>query len=131
MTDASNVLEISTSTTAIGTSALACRYTGALPGPTLMQGLPASFVAATAFGPPVVQIRSMPGWWNRYCDTSSVGSGTTWRAYGGSPAASPASWSSSIARVAQPAARADGRNTIALRVLAATIALNSAVEVGF
>ena len=39
-------------------------------------------------------------------------------------------WRISIARVAQRAARADGRKIIALRVLAATIALNSAVEVG-
>ena len=45
--------------------------------------------------------------------------------------ASPASWSISIARVAQRAARADGRKIIALRVFAATIALNSAVDVGF
>ena len=49
---------------------------------------------------------------------------------GGSPAASPASCRISIARWAQPAARADGRKMIALRVLAATIDLNSAVEVG-
>ena len=54
----------------------------------------------------------------------------TCRASGGSPAASPASWRISIARWAQPAARADGRKMIALRVLAATIDLNSAVEVG-
>ena len=96
-----------------------------------MHGLPAAFVAATAFGPPVVQIRSTPGWWNRYCDTSSVASGTTCSASGGRPASSPAAWSRSIARVAQRAARADGRKIIALRVFAATIALKSAVEVGF
>ena len=46
------------------------------------------------------------------------------------PAASPAAWSSSTVRWAQRAARADGRKIIALRVLAATIALNSTVEVG-
>ena len=46
------------------------------------------------------------------------------------PRASPASCRISIARVAQRAARAEGRKIIALRVLAATIALNSAVEVG-
>jgi hypothetical protein len=49
----------------------------------------------------------------------------------GIPAASPASRRISTARTAQPAAAADGRNTIALRVLAATIALNSTVDVGF
>ena len=36
-----------------------------------------------------------------------------------------------MARLAQRAARADGRKITALRVLAATIALKSAVEVGF
>src|SRR3954449_1306649 len=95
-----------------------------------MHGFPASLVAATALGPPVVQIRSTPSWWKRYCEASRVGSGTTCKAPGGRPAASPASWSSSIARVAQRAARADGRKIIALRVLAATIALNRAVDVG-
>ncbi len=77
MTEASNVFEISMSTTAMLTSALRWMYTGALPGPTLMHGLPASLAAATAFGPPVVQIKSTPGWWKRYWETSSVGSGTT------------------------------------------------------
>ena len=95
-----------------------------------MHGLPASFAAATAFGPPVVQMKSTPGWWKRYWDTSSVGSGTTCSAFGGRPAASPASWSSCTVRSAQRAARAEGLNTIALRVFAATIDLNSTVEVG-
>jgi len=95
-----------------------------------MHGLPAALAAATAFGPPVVQIRSTPSWWKRYCDASSVASGMTCSASGGRPSASPARWRISIARVAQRAARADGRKTTALRVLAATIALNSAVEVG-
>ncbi len=63
--------------TAIRTSALRCTYTGALPEPTLRHGLPAAFAAATAFGPPVVQMKSTPGWWNRYCETSSDGSGIT------------------------------------------------------
>ena len=76
-------------------------------------------------------MKSTPGWWKRYWETSSVGSGMTWSASGGRPAASPASWSSSTARTAQRAARAEGRKIIALRVLAATIDLNSAVEVGF
>ncbi len=93
--------------------------------------MPAAFAAATAFGPPVVQMKSTPGWWKRYCETSSVGSGMTWSVSGGMPAASPAACSSSTARWAQRAARADGRKIIALRVLAATIALNSTVEVGF
>ena len=96
-----------------------------------MHGLPASFVAATAFGPPVVQMKSTPGWWKRYCDTSSVASGTTCSACGGRPASSPAACSRSIARWAQRAARADGRKMTALRVFAATIDLNRAVEVGF
>ena len=93
--------------------------------------MPASFVAWTAFGPPVVQMKSTPGWWKRYWETSSVGSGITWRACCGSPASSPAAWRISTARVAQRAARADGRKIMALRVLAPTIDLNSAVEVGF
>ena len=131
ITDASKVFEMSMSTTAMETSALRWMYTGALPGPTLTQGLPASFAAATALGPPVVQMKSMPSWWNRYCETSSVGSGITWRASGGSPARSPASWRIATARSAQRAARAEGRKTIALRVFAATIALKSTVEVGF
>ncbi len=118
------------STTAIGTSADPWMYTGALPEPTPMQGLPAAFVAATAFGPPVVQMKSTPSWWKRYCEMSSVGSGITCSASGGSPAASPASWRISIERSAQRAARADGRNSIALRVLMPTIDLKSAVEVG-
>src|SRR5450755_298896 len=130
ITDASNVLETRMSTTAILMSALPCTYTGALPGPTLRQGLPAALAAATALGPPVVQMKSTPGWWNRYCETSSDGSGMTWSAWGGRPAASPAVWRISAARVAQRAARADGRMMIALRVLVATIDLNSAVEVG-
>ena len=95
-----------------------------------MHGLPAALAAATALGPPVVQMKSTPGWWKRYWETSSVASGTTCSASGGRPARSPASWSSSIARPAQRTARAEGRKTIALRVLAATIDLNSAVEVG-
>ena len=96
-----------------------------------MHGLPASFVAATAFGPPVVQMKSTSGWWKRYCEVSSVASGTTWIAFGGRPASSPAACSSSAARWAQRAARAEGRKMTALRVLAATIDLNSAVDVGF
>ena len=76
-------------------------------------------------------MKSTPAWWKRYCETSSVASGTTCSAPGGSPAASPAVRTISIARSAQRAARAEGRKTTALRVLAATIALNSAVEVGF
>ena len=92
--------------------------------------MPAALAAATAFGPPVVQIRSMPSWWKRYWETSRVGSGITWSASAGSPADSPASWRISTARTAQPAARAEGRKMIAFRVLAATIDLNSAVEVG-
>src|SRR6476619_2556948 len=95
-----------------------------------MHGLPAALAAATAFGPPVVQMRSTPGWWKRYCETSSVGSGTTWSVSGGRPAASPASCRSSTARTAQRAARAEGRKITALRVLAATIDLKRAVEVG-
>ena len=75
-------------------------------------------------------MKSTPGWWKRYCETSSVASGTTCSASGGSPASSPAACSRSIARCAQRAARADGRKMTALRVLAATIDLNSAVEVG-
>ncbi len=102
-----------------------------MPAPTEMHGLPAALAAATAFGPPVVQIRSTPGWWKRYCEASSDGSGMTCSAPGGSPSASPARWRISIARVAQRAARAEGRKITALRVLAATIDLNSAVEVGF
>src|SRR5947209_11094539 len=98
MTDESNVLETRTSTTAIPMSAERWTYTGALPEPTDRQGLPAWLAAATALGPPVVQMKSMSGWWNRYCDTSSVGSGMTWIVWGGSPAASPAAWSSSAAR---------------------------------
>jgi hypothetical protein len=62
--------------------------------------------------------------------TSSVGSGITCRASRGSPARSPAPWRISTARCAQPAARAEGRRILALRVLAATIALNSTVDVG-
>ena len=130
ITDASNVLEISMSTTAIGTSAVRCRYTGALPAPTLSVGLPAALAAATAPGPPVVQMRSTPGWWKRYCETSSVGSGITCSASGGRPTSSPADCRISIARTAQRAARAEGRKIIALRVLVPTIDLNSAVDVG-
>src|ERR1035441_4726378 len=130
MTDESNVFEPRMSTTAMLTSALRCRYTGALPEPTLRQGLPAELAAATALGPPVVQMKSTWGWWNRYWETSRDGSGITWSALGGSPTASPAAWSISAARLAQRAARADGRMISALRVLAATIDLNSAVEVG-
>ncbi len=96
-----------------------------------MHGLPAWFAAATALGPPVVQMKSTPGWWNRYWETSSVGSGITCSAPGGSPASSPDSCSISTVRSAQRAARAEGRKTIALRVFAATIDLNSTVEVGF
>jgi len=91
MTEESNVFEIRMSTTAMRMSAVRCTYTGALPAPTLRQGLPAAFAAATALGPPVVHMKSTPGWWNRYCDTSSDGSGITWSELGGSPAASPAS----------------------------------------
>ena len=119
------------STTAIRMSALRCTYTGALPEPTLRHGLPAALAAATAFGPPVVQMKSTPGWWNRYCDTSSDGSGITWSACGGRPAASPASCRSSAARAAHRAACADGRMISALRVFAQTIDLNSVVDVGF
>ena len=54
----------------------------------------------------------------------------TWIAPGGSPSFSPAARSTSAARSAQRMAYGDGRNTIALRVLAATIALNSTVDVG-
>src|SRR6516225_5462859 len=111
-------------------SALRCTYTGALPGPTLRHGFPASFAAATAFGPPVVQMKSTPGWWNRYCDTSSDGSGITWSELGGRPTAWPASWSTSAARWQQRTARGDGRMTSAFRVLAQTIDLNSVVDVG-
>ena len=92
--------------------------------------MPAAFAAATAFGPPVVQMKSTPGWWNRYCETSSDGSGMTCSACGGSPAASPASCRSSPARAAHRAAAADGRMIKALRVFAQTIDLNSAVDVG-
>ena len=92
--------------------------------------MPAALAAATAFGPPVVQMKSTPGWWKRYWETSSVGSGMTCSVPGGIPARSPASWRISTARIAEPAARADGRKMTALRVLAATIALNSTVEVG-
>ena len=95
-----------------------------------MHGLPAAFAAATAFGPPVVQMKSTPSWWNRYCEMSRVGSGITCSACGGRPASSPAACSTSTARSAQRAARADGRNSIALRVLAPTIDLKSAVDVG-
>ena len=93
--------------------------------------MPAALAAATAFGPPVVQMKSTPGWWKRNCETSSVGSGITCSVSGGMPTASPAAWRSSIARCAQRAARADGRKIIVLRVLAATMALKSTVEVGF
>jgi hypothetical protein len=62
ITEASNVLEISVSTTMPVTSADRCTYTGALPGPTLRHGFPAAFVSATIFGPPVVQRKSTPGW---------------------------------------------------------------------
>ena len=48
----------------------------------------------------------------------------------GNPAASPAARTTSIARSAQRAARAEGRKTTALRVLAATIALNSSEVCG-
>ncbi len=119
------------STTAIRISALLCRYTGALPEPTLRHGLPAAFAAATAFGPPVVQMKSTPGWWNRYCETSREGSGITCSACAGSPAASPASCSSSAARIEQRWALKDGRKMTALRVFAHTIDLNSVVDVGF
>ena len=54
----------------------------------------------------------------------------TWRASGGIPARSPASRRISTARSEQPAARAEGRKMIALRVFAATIALNRIVDVG-
>ena len=130
ISEESKVLEISMSVTAMPMSALRCTYTGALPAPTLRHGLPARLAAATARGPPVVQMKSTPGWWKRYCETSSVGSGITCSAFGGRPARSPASWRISTTRCAQPAARAEGRKIIALRVLAATIALNRTVEVG-
>ena len=101
------------------------------PGPTLRHGLPAALAAATAFGPPVVQMKSTPGWWKRYWETSSVGSGIDLERVGGQPGAPrrPPGGSRPPAR-AQRAARAEGRKIIALRVLAATIALNSTVEVG-
>ncbi len=37
--------------------------------------MPAELAAATAFGPPVVQIRSTPSWWKRCWETSRVGIG--------------------------------------------------------
>ena len=52
-------------------------------------------------------MKSTPGWWNRYCEVSSVASGTTWRASGGRPARSPASWTIAIAR-SRAAGRARG-----------------------
>jgi hypothetical protein len=48
----------------------------------------------------------------------------------GSPAASPAAASISTTRWAERTAYGDGRNRTLLRVFAATIALNSTVEVG-
>ena len=65
ITDASNVFEISVSTTAPVMSADRCTYTGALPGPTLRQGLPAELVSSTILGPPVVQMKSTSGCRNR------------------------------------------------------------------
>src|SRR5450755_4281819 len=109
MTEASKVLEMRMSTTAIRRSALRCTYTGAFPGPTPRHGLPASSVARTALGPPVVQMKLTPEWWKRYWETSSVGSGITCRVWGGRPTSSPAAWRMSIARDAQRAARADER----------------------
>src|SRR5947209_17639801 len=131
ITEESNVFETRMSTTAILTSALRCRYTGALPAPTLRHGLPAALAAAGALGPPVVQMKSTPGWWNRYWETSSEGSGITCSELGGNPAASPASWRTSAARRQQRTARGDGRMISALRVFAQTMDLNSVVEVGF
>src|SRR5437660_10200888 len=130
MTENTNVFESKMSMTAIRMPTLWRTYTGALPAPTLSHGLPAAFADATALGPPVVQMKSTPGWWNRYCDTSSDGSGITWSECGGSPAASPACCRSSAARAAQRASAADGRMISALRVFAHTIDLNSVVEVG-
>jgi hypothetical protein len=54
----------------------------------------------------------------------------TWRAPAGSPASSPARRSSATASSQHRRASGAGRNRIALRVLAATIALKSTVEVG-
>src|SRR5206468_6037356 len=69
-------------------------------------------------------------WWKRYCETSSDGSGITCIAFGGSPAASPAFWRISAARIEQRWALKDGRKMTAFRVFAQTIDLNSVVEVG-
>jgi len=49
---------------------------------------------------------------------------------GGSPTFSPASRITAAERSAERTACGDGRKMIALRVLAATMALNSTVEVG-
>ena len=49
ITLSSNVLEIRTSTTTIWMSADLCTYTGAFPGPTLSDGLPALLVSSTIF----------------------------------------------------------------------------------
>ena len=57
-------------------------------------------------------------------------SGITWSASGGSPASSPALRRISAVSRAQRIARGDGRQISTLRVLAATMALKSTVEVG-
>ena len=71
------------------------------------------------------------GWANRWWVGSCARSGTICSAPGGIPAASPASRSTSTTRSAQRVANGDGRKMIELRVFAATIALNSTVDVGF
>ena len=95
------------STTAIPMSALGAGRQ-AFPAPTLSDGLPAAFAAATAFGPPVVQIRSIPSWWKRYWETSRVGSGITWSASGGSPSRLAGLLEDLDRPAAQRAARAEG-----------------------
>jgi hypothetical protein len=131
ITEASKVFEIRMSTTALRTSAVRCRYTGALPGPTLITGFPAwlesSTMRGTAGGPDQVDL---VGWRNRAWVTSSAASGITWSASGGIPARLARLARISTALWAQRTACGEGRNTIALRVLAATMPLNSAVEVG-
>ena len=132
ITEASKVLEIRMSTTAIAHVGAAVDVDGRVAGADAeARACRPRWPAATAFGPPVVQMKSTPGWWKRYWETSSVGSGITWSASGGSPGGL-AGLLEDLDRAARAprGARAEGRKIIALRVLAATIALNSTVEVG-
>lgn len=68
--------------------------------------------------PPVVQMKSTPGWQNRYWVSSCVGASMHWIAPGGMPAASAASTTIRTASVEQRIAFDEGRTIIALRVFA-------------